>query len=111
MTKQASTVRMRKWVACNHADAGKVIQALLQAKVAELALERETEKLNQAKAQLHSCEHQLFAAKQHVAKRVALARWQWAGTAAVLPNKQDPYRLPLPVSLKASPHTELVKQV
>lgn len=83
----------------------------LQAQVAELALERETKKLDQAQAQLQTYEQQLSAAKQHATKHVALIRWQWAGTAAHLPHMQDPFHPPLPFSLKGQSSTELVKQV
>ena len=111
LCKHSNMFTSLSWVLSRLTQLDIIWPPLMQAKVAELALERETEKLNQARAQLQSCEQQLSAAQQHVTKRVVQAKWQWAGTAANLTHMQDPFSPPPPLSLKASSKTELVKQV
>ncbi len=55
----------------------------------KLALERETIQLTAIKAQLQAAEQELHDTQHHMRRRLILARWQLAGTAASLPNPDD----------------------
>ncbi len=60
-----------------------------QVESSKLALERETIQLTAIKAQLQAAEQELHDTQHHIRRRLILARWQLAGTAASLPNPVD----------------------
>lgn len=52
----------------------------------ELALERESAQLAAATSELHSAQQEAHTTRHHLKRRLALARWQFAGAAVSLPN-------------------------
>ena len=60
-----------------------------QVESSKLALERETIQLTAIKAQLQAAEQELHDTQRHMRRRLILARWQLAGTAATLPHPVD----------------------
>ncbi|KAL0042160.1 hypothetical protein WJX77_004929 [Trebouxia sp. C0004] len=60
-----------------------------QVESSKLALERETIQLTATKAQLQAAEQEVHDTQHHMRRRLIVARWQLAGTAASLPNPVD----------------------
>lgn len=58
----------------------------LQAESIKLALERESAQLAATLSELHTAQQEAHTTRHHLQRRLALARWQFAGAAVTLPN-------------------------